>query len=111
MKPRIRVMRGGAIVLGPGRADLLEAIGSTGSIRDAARSLGMSYMRAWELVRSLNEEFSKPLVAAARGGARHGGAALTAEGAAVLALYREMEAASLRATAAAARRLLRRLRA
>ena len=110
VKPRIRVMRGSAIVLGPGRADLLEAIRRTGSIRDAARSLGMSYMRAWELVRSLNAEFARPLVAAARGGAGHGGAALTADGAAVLALYLEMETASLKATAAAARRLLRRLR-
>jgi molybdate transport system regulatory protein len=110
VKPRIRVMRGGAIVLGPGRADLLEAVRRTGSIRDAARSLGMSYMRAWELVKSLNAEFSRPLVTMARGGAAHGGASLTAAGLEVLALYRAMEAASLKACAPAWRRLSRRLR-
>jgi molybdate transport system regulatory protein len=110
VKPRIRVMRGAGIVLGPGRADLLEAIRRTGSIRDAARSLGMSYMRAWDLVRSLNAEFSRPLVAAERGGAAHGGASVTREGAEVLALYRAMEAASLEASAAAWRRLRSRLR-
>ena len=50
----IRATRGDLIVLGPGKADLLAAIGDTGSIRSAAEWTGMSYMRAWSLVRTMN---------------------------------------------------------
>jgi molybdate transport system regulatory protein len=36
-----------------GRAELLEAIGELGSIRDAAERLGMSYRHAWGYLRDL----------------------------------------------------------
>ncbi len=97
VKPRIRATRGDVILIGPGKADLLEAIGETGSIRSAAERIGMSYMRAWSLVRTLNENFREPLVERTRGGARHGGAIVTPLGRAVLGLYREMEQRSERA--------------
>ena len=102
--------RGDEILLGPGKADLLDAIRRGGSIRDAARELGMSYMRAWSLVRTMNGAFREPLVAASRGGAGHGGAALTSAGERVLALYRAMESASLCAMAADWKRLSRLLK-
>ena len=38
------------VAIGPGKADILEAIGETGSIAAAGRHLGMSYKRAWRLV-------------------------------------------------------------
>ena len=41
------------VVLGPGKADLLEAIAHHGTVRDAAAELGMSYMRAWKLVQTI----------------------------------------------------------
>ena len=110
VRPRIRVVRGSVVVLGPGKADLLEAIRASGSIRDAAASLGMSYMRAWALVRTMNAAFTEPLVSAARGGAARGGAGLTAAGERVLAHYREMEEASLVAMAPGWKKLRRRLR-
>lgn len=111
LKPRLRLVRGGTIVLGPGKADLLEAIRGTGSLRKAAADLGMSYMRAWSLVKVMNAAFQEPLVALARGGAGHGGATLTPAGTKVLALYRAMEKRCVRATASQAvtlRRFLRR---
>lgn len=93
VRPRIRVVRDdGTIAVGPGKADLLEAIASTGSIRAAAESLGMSYMRAWNLVRTMNSAFRSPLVEKLRGGAEQGGARLTERGERVLRLYRRMEA-------------------
>ncbi len=70
----------------------------------------MSYMRAWSLVKTMNAAFREPLVVLARGGARHGGAALTPAGAKVLALYRTMEMRCIKAVsaqAAALRGLLR----
>src|SRR5512142_1431250 len=69
LRPRIRATRGDVILIGPGKADLLEAIAETGSIRSAAERIGMSYMRAWSLVRTLNENFREPLVERTRGGA------------------------------------------
>ncbi len=110
LRPRIRVTCGDEILLGPGKADLLDAVRRRGSLRAAARELGMSYMRAWSLVRTMNRAFRDPLVAASRGGAGHGGAALTPTGARVLALYRQMESASLEAMAADWRRLSRLLK-
>jgi molybdate transport system regulatory protein len=93
VRPRIRIVRDhdDTIVLGPGKADLLDAIARAGSIRAAAEELGMSYMRAWTLVRTMNAAFRSPLVEKERGGAGQGGAQLTDAGTRVLALYRKME--------------------
>jgi len=105
LRPRLRVVSGVEIALGPGKAELLEGVRRTGSLRAAARQQGMSYMRAWKLVRMMNRSFRDPLVEYARGGKSHGGASLTKTGEKVLALYREMERASLRVNAAAWKRL------
>ena len=100
VRPRIRIVRDDdTIVIGPGKADLLAAIQRTGSIRAAAGELGMSYMRAWTLVRTMNAAFRSPLVEKERGGAGQGGAQLTEAGRRVLALYREMEEKSEKAVA------------
>ncbi|KPF72084.1 hypothetical protein IP69_04430 [Bosea sp. AAP35] len=86
--------------LGPGKADLLEAIGRTGSISAAGRAMTMSYRRAWLLVDDLNRMFRQPLVEAQPGGAKGGGARLTALGLEVVAHYRAIEQAILEAGAA-----------
>ena len=54
-------MRGKEIALGPGKVDLLEAIEREGSISAAARDLGLSYKRAWDLVDMMNGCFKKTL--------------------------------------------------
>jgi len=75
-------------VFGPGKADLLAAIDRTGSISAAARTLGLSYRRAWLLVDAMNRDFGEPLVATASTGAT-----LSDAGRAALAAYRRLEAA------------------
>lgn len=77
--------------MGPGKADLLEAIAASGSISAAARKLAMSYRRAWLLVDTMNGCFSAPLVETLTGGAQGGGAQVTALGHDVVKRYREME--------------------
>lgn len=110
VRPRIRITRDDdTIVLGPGKADLLDAIARTGSIRGAAEELGMSYMRAWTLVRTMNSAFRSPLVEKERGGAGQGGAQLTDAGQRVLALYRKMEERAEKSIAGAWERLRREL--
>jgi molybdate transport system regulatory protein len=98
IQPRFRVLRGEDIALGPGKAKLLEQVRKTGSIAEAAEQLGMSYMRAWTLLKTMERSFADPLITVSRGGAKHGGAKLTTDGLKVLKLYREMETVSLRAT-------------
>jgi len=110
LQPRFRILHGGDVALGPGKVELLALIGQTGSINQAARRMGMSYMRAWSLVRTMNRCFKKPLVLVSRGGTGGGGAELTETGAKVVALYEQMERASLRATATPWKQLRRLLR-
>ncbi|MCB8836631.1 winged helix-turn-helix domain-containing protein [Aurantimonas sp. VKM B-3413] len=95
----LRVSLDGRTSIGPGKANLLEAIGETGSIAAAGRRLKMSYKRAWSLVDDLNAAFREPLVASSRGGSAGGGAVLTPAGERVLAAYRAMQAAAERAIA------------
>ena len=97
--PRLRVFCGEEIALGPGKCDLLALVAETGSIREAAARMGLSYMRAWTMIRTMNNCFKEPLVSAARGGKSHGGATLTNTGRAALQLYQEMEKRSLAAIA------------
>lgn len=109
--PRIRVVtEEGTIALGPGKAGLLDAIRRHGTIRGAAEELGMSYMRAWTLIRTMNAAFASPLVEKTRGGADQGGAQLTRRGETVLTLYRTMEKTAARAIRAESARLRRQLR-
>ena len=105
LHPRLRVLRGGEIALGPGKADLLEAIGRTSKLTSAADELGMSYMRAWKLVQLMNGSFRAPVVELSRGGRSRGGARLTELGERVLALYRSMERKSLAASEPSWKRL------
>ena len=108
--PRIRLLIGNAIALGPGKVTLLEAIHDTGSISAAGRAMGMSYRRAWTLVEQMNADFTTPLVKKATGGHGGGGAQLTELGCDVLARYHSIElkaAESVRADMQAFAPLLR----
>ena len=97
LRPRFRVLCDGETVFGPGRVDVLELIGKTGSLRSAATGMGMSYMRAWKIVKSLNAWFRPGLVEVARGGKKGGGAKLTDAGREVVRVYRRMEKETERA--------------
>lgn len=90
---------------GPGKTDLLEAIAEEGSIRKAAASLGMSYRRAWLLVKSVEKTLGVAVIEAASGGKKGGGAKLTKAGKEVVARYRKVEAKAAKAAAAELRAL------
>lgn len=88
-KAKLQLLCGDEIAMGPGKADLLEAIRDTGSISAAARHLGMSYRRAWMLVEVMNRLWAEPLVHATPGARK--GATVTAFGARILADYRQLD--------------------
>jgi molybdate transport system regulatory protein len=78
--------------VGPGKIALLENIGATGSLSEAARRLKMSYRRAWLLLEDLNSSFQQPVAEMSVGGRGGGGAALTTFGTELVAAYRSLEA-------------------
>ena len=99
LRPRLRILLGAAIAIGPGKADLLDAIDRAGSISAAARELGMSYRRAWQLADVMNRSFRQRVIEAGSGGRQGGGARLSPFGREVLARYRAMEAKAARSIA------------
>ena len=90
----LRLDLGAGLRIGPGKVGLLEAVGRTGSISAAGRSLEMSYRRAWLLIEDLNLGLGTPVVETATGGSGGGGARLTPAGEAVIRNYRRIEAAA-----------------
>jgi molybdate transport system regulatory protein len=106
---KFRIYFGDEIAIGPGKADLLDAIAESGSISKAARKLGMSYKRAWTLADTMNRCFRQPLIDTATGGGGGGGARITSFGEQVLRHFRSMEKrtdAAIRADLAAFAALL-----
>jgi molybdate transport system regulatory protein len=106
----LRVLGTRTPAMGPGKAELIARIGETGSISAAARAMGMSYRRAWQLVEALNQDFRQPVIATAIGGTRGGGARVTPFGERLLARFRAMEHKASTAIAADLRRFSAELR-
>jgi molybdate transport system regulatory protein len=96
---RIRIQFEGGHSLGRGKAQLLETVAELGSISAAARSMGMAYRHAWELIDDLNQCFGEPVVATTTGGRAGGGASLTPLGAELVQRFRSMERATARSIA------------
>jgi molybdate transport system regulatory protein len=90
MNLKLRIANGKATAMGPGKADLLEAIEACGSISAAAKQMKMSYRRAWELVDVMNKSFTQPLVTTSPGGHHGGGAQVTEFGLLILKSYRNL---------------------
>jgi molybdate transport system regulatory protein len=91
---KLRLLCGDRFGMGPGKADLLAAIDREHSISGAARTMDMSYRRAWLLVDEMNRCFADPLVETLAGGGRERGARLTAAGRKAMQAYRGLEQAS-----------------
>jgi molybdate transport system regulatory protein len=96
---RIRLYFGDGHSVGPGKVQLLEAVRELGSISAAARSMGMAYRHAWELIDDMNQCFRSPVVTGTSGGRAGGGAELTPFGEEVARRFRAMEKRARRAMA------------
>ena len=98
LKVKAQILCGEEFAMGPGKADLLEAIAKEGSISAAGRALGMSYRRSWLLVDTMNRCWATPLVETTAGGGKGKGARLTPLGREVLKGYRALEASLAQAS-------------
>lgn len=80
----------GVRFFGPGRAELLQLIEESGSISKAAKEMGMSYKKAWNMVDEMNSRGQKPYVTLQAGGQKGGGAELTEAGKKVVIAYNKL---------------------
>ena len=75
---------------GPGKFELLQLIDQTGSISKAAKSMRMSYKKAWDMVTEMNSRSKRPYVVSHKGGEKGGGAEVTAAGKKMLHAYEKI---------------------
>jgi molybdate transport system regulatory protein len=97
-----------ASISAPARIALLEAIRAEGSILAASKHFGMSYRRAWLLVREINRTLREPVVETTRN--RGGGAELTPVGEQIVEVYRKIEGLAYTSTRQELRAIARLIR-
>jgi molybdate transport system regulatory protein len=95
----VKIVLPGRGEVGPGKIALLRAVRDTGSISAAARSLELSYKKAWELIEALNGMFKGPVVETHIGGSERGGAKVTPLGARLIEMYGQAAASANAANA------------
>jgi len=91
LKGTLRVYCAGEKFFGPGKLTLLEFINETGSISQAAKKMGLSYKKAWDMVNALNSQATKPIVTKQPGGNKGGKTILTPDGLALMEAFRKLE--------------------
>ena len=87
IKSRIWIESDDGMFLGNGRVRLLKAIDETGSLSKAAKSIGMSYKKAWNLIDSVNKHAEQTVVEKSTGGKDGGGTEVTAYGKELIAQF------------------------
>ena len=92
VRSKVWLEKDGKLLMGWGRATLLERIDQLGSISAAARSMKLTYRNAWLWVEAMNHLAPVPLVIKSAGGERGGYARLTQEGRQIVADYKEKRA-------------------
>lgn len=90
IKSRIWIESENNVLLGEGRVHLLKAIQETGSLSKAAKSLNISYKKAWQLLDSVNKSAKKPVTINSIGGKGGGGAELTEYGKSLVEAFDEI---------------------
>lgn len=88
---RLWIEKEGIPYLGWGRIHLLETIQAEGSINKAAKALGMSYKRAWQLVNAINKIADEPIVKRNTGGSGGGGTSITPKGKQVIEEFKRID--------------------
>ena len=90
IKSRIWIESENNVFIGEGRVHLLKAIQEKGSLSKAAKSLNISYKKAWQLLDSVNKSAKKPVTINTIGGKGGGGAELTEYGKSLVKAFDEI---------------------
>jgi len=87
IRSRLWIEADGEILLGEGRVWLLKEIEKTGSLTKAAKSMGMSYKKAWSLINTISSRAEFPVLITTIGGKSGGGTVLTTYGKTLIKTY------------------------
>ena len=90
IKSRIWIELDGKEFLGEGKVQLLRAIDQTGSLSKAAKSLNISYKKAWHLMNTVNKTTISPVTVNTIGGKGGGGTELTPYGKSLISVFDDM---------------------
>lgn len=90
IKSRIWIETDNKVLLGEGRVHLLKEIQNTGSLSKAAKSLGISYKKAWHLLDAVNKSAEKLVTINSVGGKNGGGTELTEYGKLLVSAFEEI---------------------
>jgi molybdate transport system regulatory protein len=88
----ITLSRNGKAFLSPQKTELLRQIMALGSLNAAAKTMGISYQHAWNLIDEMNRSAPNALVEKQRGGCNGGGATVSAYGQQIFNEYKLIEA-------------------
>ena len=92
VRSKVWLEKDGKLLMGWGRATLLERIDQLGSISAAAKSMKLAYRNAWLWVEAMNRLAAVPLVEKSSGGGLGGYARLTEEGRRIVTEYKKTRA-------------------
>ncbi|MFS4418063.1 winged helix-turn-helix domain-containing protein [Maribacter sp. 2307ULW6-5] len=90
IKSRIWIEVGDNVLVGQGRVRLLKEIEAQGSLSKAAKSIGMSYKKAWTMVDAVNRSAKEAVVTTSVGGQKGGGTVLTPYGKLLIRAFDEL---------------------
>ena len=90
IKSRIWIELDDKEFLGEGKVRLLKAIEKTGSLSKAAKSINISYKRAWQLLDAVNKSSNRAVTINSVGGKGGGGTELTPFGKSLIEVFDDM---------------------
>jgi len=90
IKSRIWIEADDNVLLGEGRVRLLKAIDEKGSLSKAAKSINLSYKKAWTLMDAVNKSAKKPVTESSVGGKGGGGVTLTEYGKKLISVFEKI---------------------
>lgn len=103
--PKIKLtIRRGTSFFGPGIAELLTLLESSGSMKEACRTMGLSYTKGWRIVNTAEENLGYDLIVRQHGGTGGGASCLTDRGKNLLEKYYGLEKEVMEFTGEAFRR-------
>ena len=95
VKSRIWIEKDNVPFLGNGRIQLLKEVDKTHSMNAAAKSLNMSYKKAWRLLNEINSSAKEPVLEKQIGGKDGGGTHITPYGKRLIERFEKLNEACI----------------
>ena len=95
VKSRIWIEKDNIPFLGNGRIQLLKEVDKTHSMSAAAKSLNMSYKKAWRLLNEINSSAKEPVLDKQIGGKHGGGTHITPYGKRLIERFEKLNEACI----------------